>query len=282
MIIWKRLKSDKLAVACIIVLFVILAAGVLAPVITPNSPIETNVTQKFQSISMKYPFGTDQLGRCLFSRILYGVRTTVILSILTMIITILIGTTLGVIAGFFRGFVDEIIMRICDIMLSFPSEVMILSIVGILGPGLFNVIIANIIAKWVWYTRMIRSIVLQYRDKNYIKFARVSGCSTWHIIKKHLVPGVAGEIIVLATLDTGWVILNISALSFLGLGVQPPTPEWGMMLNEAKNIMTTHPTQMLPAGIAILVVVTAFNFLGDSLQAALDPKKNGKLKEVIK
>ncbi|NMM63422.1 nickel ABC transporter permease subunit NikC [Clostridium sp. P21] len=282
MILWKRLKSDKLAVVCIIILFVILLAGVLAPVITPNSPIETNITQKFQSMSMKYPFGTDQLGRCLFSRILYGVRTTVILSILTMIITILIGTILGMISGFFGGFVDEIIMRICDIMLSFPSEVMILSIVGILGPGLFNVIIANIIAKWVWYTRMIRSIVLQYRDKNYIKFARVSGCSTWHIIKKHLVPGVAGEIIVLATLDTGWVILNISALSFLGLGVQPPIPEWGMMLNEAKNIMTTHPTQMLPAGIAILVVVAAFNFLGDSLQVALDPKKHGKLKEVIK
>lgn len=282
MIIWRRLKSDKLAMVCIIILLMILAAGILAPVVTPNSPIETNITQKFKTISMKYPFGTDQLGRCLFSRILYGVRTTVILSILTMIITILIGTILGMISGFFGGFVDEVIMRICDIMLSFPSEVMILSIVGILGPGLFNVIIANIIAKWVWYTRMIRSIVLQYRDKNYIKFAKVSGCSTWHIIKKHLIPGVIGEIVVLATLDTGWVILNISALSFLGLGVQPPTPEWGMMLNEAKNIMTTHPTQMLPAGISILVVVAAFNFLGDSLQKALDPKKHGELKEVVR
>lgn len=280
MVISKKLKSDKLAMLCIIILFMILIAGLLAPVISPNSPIEMNVKEKFASMSMKYPFGTDQLGRCLLSRILYGIRTTVFLSIATMAITILIGTILGVIAGFFRGWIDEIIMRICDILLSFPSEVMILSIVGILGPGLFNVIIANIIAKWVWYTRMIRSIVLQYRDKNYIKFARVSGCSTWHIIKKHLIPGIIGEVVVLATLDTGWVILNISALSFLGLGVQAPTPEWGMMLNEAKNIMTTHPTQMLPAGIAILVVVAAFNFLGDSLQAAFDPKKHGKLKGV--
>lgn len=280
MVLWKRLKSDKLAMVCIIILCAILISGILAPVISPNNPIEINVKQKFASMSMEYPFGTDNLGRCILSRMLYGIRTTVMLAIVTMITTIAIGTILGMISGFFRGFIDEVIMRICDIMLSFPSEVMILAIVGILGPGLFNVVIANIIAKWAWYTRMIRSIIIQYTDKNYIKFAKVSGCSTWHIMKKHLVPGVVGEIGVLATLDTGWVILNISALSFLGLGVQAPTPEWGMMLNEAKNIMTTHPTQMLAPGIAILIVVAAFNFLGDSLQVALDPKKHSKMKEV--
>ncbi|MBM7871366.1 nickel transport system permease protein [Clostridium pascui] len=280
MVVWKRLKSDKLAIVCIIILCVILIAGILAPVVSPNNPIEVNVKQKFAAMSMKYPFGTDNLGRCILSRMLYGIRTTVMLAIVTMITTICIGTILGMISGFFRGFIDEVIMRICDIMLSFPSEVMILAIVGILGPGLFNVVIANIIAKWAWYTRMIRSIIIQYTDKNYIKFAKVSGCSTWHIMKKHLVPGVVGEIGVLATLDTGWVILNISALSFLGLGVQAPTPEWGMMLNEAKNIMTTHPTQMLAPGIAILIVVAAFNFLGDSLQVALDPKKHSKMKGV--
>ena len=280
MVLWKRLKSDKLAMVCIIILCAILIAGILAPVISPNNPTEINVKQKFASMSMKYPFGADNLGRCILSRMLYGIRTTVMLAIVTMITTIAIGTILGMISGFFRGFIDEVIMRICDIMLSFPSEVMILAIVGILGPGLFNVVIANIIAKWAWYTRMIRSIIIQYTDKNYIKFAKVSGCSTWHIMKRHLVPGVVGEIGVLATLDTGWVILNISALSFLGLGVQAPTPEWGMMLNEAKNIMTTHPTQMLAPGIAILIVVAAFNFLGDSLQVALDPKKHSKMKGV--
>lgn len=260
MIVLKRLKSDKLAMICIMVLFTIIIGGILAPLISPNDPVEINIKQKFVSISMKYPFGTDHLGRCVLSRILYGIRTTIIFSIVTMIATIAIGTILGVISGFFRGWLDEIIMRICDVMLSFPSEVMILAIVGILGPGLLNVVIANIIAKWAWYTRMIRSIIIQYVDKNYIKLAKVSGCSMWHIVKKHLIPGIIGEIAVLATLDTGWVILNISALSFLGLGVQAPTPEWGMMLNEAKNIMTTHPTQMLAPGIAILIVVAAFSF----------------------
>ncbi|WP_122639274.1 nickel/cobalt ABC transporter permease [Romboutsia sp. Marseille-P6047] len=271
---WNRFKKDKLGILSMIIILVVMALGIFSPVVAPHDPTEVNIKIKLMRMCAEYPFGTDQLGRCVLSRLLYGIRTTVFLSLIAMFLTIAIGTTLGVIAGFFRGWLDEVIMRICDIMLSFPSEVMILAIVGILGTGIENIIIANIIAKWAWYTRMIRSIVIQYTDKNYIRFAKVSGCSTFHIIKKHLIPGAIGEIGVLATLDTGWVILNISALSFLGLGVQAPTPEWGMMLSEAKNIMTIYPSQMLPAGIAILVVVAAFNFLGDSLQEALNPKKS--------
>lgn len=269
-----RFKKDKLGVLSLIVILSVCLAGILAPLIAPHDPTAVDIKSKLLGMSLAYPFGTDQLGRCVFSRLLYGIRTTVFLSLIAMVATIVIGTVLGMIAGLFRGWVDELIMRICDIMLSFPSEVMILAIVGILGSGISNIVIANIIAKWAWYTRMIRSIVIQYVDKNYIKFAKVSGCSNLHIIRKHLIPGTIGEIVVLATLDTGWVILNISALSFLGLGVQAPTPEWGMMLSEAKNIMTIYPQQMLPAGLAILVIVAAFNFLGDSLQEALNPKKN--------
>lgn len=269
-----RFKKDKLGVLSLIVILSVCLAGILAPLIAPHDPTAVDIKSKLLGMSLAYPFGTDQLGRCVFSRLLYGIRTTVFLSLIAMVATIVIGTVLGMIAGLFRGWVDELIMRICDIMLSFPSEVMILAIVGILGSGISNIVIANIIAKWAWYTRMIRSIVIQYVDKNYIKFAKVSGCSNLHIIRKHLIPGTIGEIVVLATLDTGWVILNISALSFLGLGVQAPTPEWGMMLSEAKNIMTIYPQQMLPAGLAILVIVAAFNFLGDSLQEALNPKNS--------
>lgn len=269
-----RFKKDKLGVLSLMVILSVCLAGMLAPLIAPHDPTTVDIKSKLLGMSLAYPFGTDQLGRCVFSRLLYGIRTTVFLSLIAMVATIVIGTVLGMIAGLFRGWVDELIMRICDIMLSFPSEVMILAIVGILGSGISNIVIANIIAKWAWYTRMIRSIVIQYVDKNYIKFAKVSGCSNLHIIRKHLIPGTIGEIVVLATLDTGWVILNISALSFLGLGVQAPTPEWGMMLSEAKNIMTIYPEQMLPAGLAILVIVAAFNFLGDSLQEALNPKKS--------
>ncbi len=278
---WMRLKSDRIAVLCMILLFSVVLLGIFAPLIAPHDPLEPNIKFKFADNSLEYPLGTDQLGRCVLSRLLYGIKTTVVLSLLTMGATLFIGTFLGIVAGFSRGKVDEAIMRLCDVLLSFPSEVMILAIVGMLGPGLTNVVIANIAAKWAWYTRMIRSLVMEYTDKNYIRFAKVAGCSSSHIMRKHLLPGVLGDVIVLATLDTGWVILTISSLSFLGLGVQAPTPEWGMMLSEAKNIMTTHPAQMLPPGIAIMVVVAAFNFLGDSIRDALDPKGD-QTKAVVK
>ncbi|CEI83212.1 peptide ABC transporter permease [Oceanobacillus oncorhynchi subsp. incaldanensis] len=273
-----KLMRDRSAMICIIFLTLVVLAGIFAPWLAPHSPIDVNVKEKLAGISTTYPLGTDQLGRCIFSRLLYGIRTTVFIAFITMIVTIVIGTLIGGIAGLFRGKIDEIIMRICDVFMSFPSEVMILAIIGMMGPGLTNIVIASIIAKWAWYTRMVRSIIIKYADKNYIQFARVSGFSRWHIFKKHIMPNTVGEISVLATLDAGSVILMISALSFLGLGVQAPTPEWGMMLNEAKNVMTIYPELMLAPGIAILVVVAAFNFLGDSLQDAFNVKrgKRGK------
>lgn len=278
---WQKLKQDKIAIVSLSIITIVLLVGIFAPVIALHSPIEINIKMKFADASLTYPFGTDQLGRCIFSRLVYGIQTTVLLALITMVVTIAIGTILGLIAGYARGKIDECIMRICDVLLSFPSEVMIFAIVGMLGPGLLHVVIANIASKWAWYTRMIRSLVLQYRDKNYIRFAKAAGCSDSYILRKHLFPSIIGDIAVLATLDTGWVILNISALSFLGLGVQAPTPEWGMMLKEAKNVMTMYPSLMLAPGLSILIVVAAFQFLGDSIRDALDPKHNQQ-KAVIK
>ena len=229
---FKRFKADRLAVASAVFLLLVILAAALAPVIAPYDPTAQNIVMKFQGPSLAHWFGTDQLGRDTLSRILYGGRITVLLSIVTMLCTIGIGVALGVIAGYFRGVVDEVIMRMCDMMLSFPSEVMILAIVGMLGTGIFNIVIATIIAKWAWYVRMVRGIVIRFMDKNDIRFARVAGCSTGYIIRKHLIKGAFGEIAVLATLDTGAIILNISALSFLGLGVQPPTAEWGMRIGD--------------------------------------------------
>lgn len=272
-----RFRQDKMAVISAVFLILVILAAVAAPLIAPYDPTAQSIMQKFQGPSAAHLLGTDQLGRDTLSRILYGGRITVLVSLLTMGVTILIGVVLGVIAGYFRGVVDEVIMRLCDVMLSFPSEVLILAIVGVMGAGIFNIVIATIIAKWAWYVRMIRSIVIRFMDKNDIRFARVAGCSASYIIRKHLIKGAVGEISVLATLDTGAIILNISALSFLGLGVQPPGAEWGMMLNEAKNVLTTNPGQMLAPGIAIFLVVAAFNFLGDGIEHAMNPKaKVGK------
>lgn len=265
-----------MAVICSLFLLVVLMVGLFAPWLAPHSPIEMDVKEKLSGMSKTYLLGTDQLGRDVLSRLLYGIRTTVFVAMITMVVTIIIGTLLGGIAGIYRGKLDELIMRICDVFMSFPSEVMMLALIGMMGPGVTNIIIASIIAKWAWYTRMIRSVVIKYTGENYIQFARVAGFSKWHIAKKHIAPSTMGEISVLATLDVGSVILMISALSFLGLGVQAPTPEWGMMLNEAKNVMMVHPFLMVPPGVAILLVVAAFNFLGDSLQDAFNVKRGHK------
>jgi nickel transport system permease protein len=271
MTFWQSLKRDRPGMACLCFLVLVALAGLLAPYIVSYDPVDIDVRNKFAPCGWTHWLGTDHLGRDILSRLVYGTRASLGFSLLTMGITVSIGIVLGMSAGFLRGKVEAFLMRLCDVMMSFPSEVLILAIVGMLDPGLENVVLACVIAKWPWYTRMIRTVTRQYADMNFIRFARVAGYGTPYIIRRHLLPCAAGEIIVLATLDTGAVILMISALSFLGLGVQPPTPEWGMMLGEAKDIMILYPEQMLPPGITILLVVAAFNFLGDSLRDALDP-----------
>ncbi|OCG58040.1 nickel/cobalt ABC transporter permease [Gilliamella sp. GillExp13] len=269
----KQVCKNKAALCCLIIIATIIILGILAPYIAPFDPNKVRIIRKYAPMSAQHWLGCDHLGRDIFSRLLYGIRSTLFLSLLTMIITIVIGAIIGLISGYKRGKLDECIMRLCDIMLSFPSQVMILAIVGVLGVGIENVIIANIMVKWAWYSRMIRSSVIKYSRKNYILFSRAIGAPHSFIIRRHLLPNVMSELVVLATLDTGWVILNISALSFIGLGIQAPTPEWGLMLSEAKNVMMQHPMQMLYPGIAILIVVAAFNMLGDCLRDILDPKE---------
>ena len=270
--ITKQLINNKTALICLIIITTIVILGILAPYITPYDPNKVRIVRKYATMSSQHWLGCDHLGRDILSRLLYGIRSTLFLSLFTMIITIVVGSLIGLISGYHRGKLDECIMRLCDIMLSFPSQVMILAIVGVLGVGIENVIIANIVVKWAWYSRMIRSSVIKYSRKNYILFSRAIGAPHSFIICRHLLPNVMSELVVLATLDTGWVILNISALSFIGLGVQAPTAEWGLMLSEAKNVMTQHPMQMVFPGIAILIVVAAFNMLGDCLRDILDPK----------
>ncbi|MCX8581213.1 nickel ABC transporter permease subunit NikC [Gilliamella sp. B3482] len=269
----KQVISNKTALVCLIIIISIIVLGILAPYIAPFDPNKVRIVRKYAAISSEHWLGCDHLGRDIFSRLLYGIRSTLFLSLLTMIITIIVGSIIGLISGYQRGELDECIMRLCDIMLSFPSQVMILAIVGVLGVGIENIIIANIVVKWAWYSRMIRSSVIKYSRKNYILFSRAIGAPHSFIIYRHLLPNVMSEVVILATLDTGWVILNISALSFIGLGVQAPTAEWGLMLSEAKNVMTQHPMQMVYPGIAILIVVAAFNMLGDCLRDILDPKE---------
>ncbi len=269
----KRLLRNKMALICIVLILILVILGIFAPIFAPNDPYENNILNKFAPYSWKYPLGTDHLGRCVLSRMIYGIRPTLFLSLVTMIGTIGIGTLMGLLSGYFKGIVDDIIMRIVDMMLSFPSQIMILAIVALLGVDIRNVIIANVFIKWAWYARMIRTNVVKYTDKNFILFSRCIGSGERFILFRHMIPCIASEMAVLATLDIGWAVLNISTLSFLGLGVQAPVPEWGAMLNEAKNVMTTNPIQMIAPGVAVVILIAAFNFLGDCLRDAFDPKE---------
>lgn len=272
----KRFFQNRTAVFTTFAVLLIAFIGIFAPVIAPNDPYETNIINKFASSSIQYPLGTDQLGRCVLSRMIYGIRPTLGLAALTMAGTIGIGAVLGIIAGYFRGIAEEIIMRIVDVMLSFPSQIMVFAVVALLGVSVQNVIIANVFIKWAWYARMIRTGVMQYRDKNFVQFSRCVGMPERFILFRHLLPSITSDLAVLASLDIGWAIINISTLSFLGLGVQAPTPEWGAMLNEAKEVLTRNPTQMLAPGIAIVALVCCFNLLGDAMRDVLDPKEVAK------
>ncbi|MFQ9915498.1 MAG: nickel/cobalt ABC transporter permease [Flavonifractor plautii] len=272
----KRFLHNRAAVITVAVVLLIALMGLLAPVLAPHDPYATDILNKFAPYSLEYPLGTDHLGRCVLSRLIYGIRPTLGLALLTMLGTIALGAALGIMAGYFRGVVEEVIMRVVDVMLSFPSQIMVFAVVGLLGINVQNVIIANVFIKWAWYARMIRTGVMQYRERNFIQFSRCVGMPEQFILFRHLLPSITSDLAVLASLDVGWAIINISTLSFLGLGVQAPTPEWGAMLNEAKEVLTSNPTQMIAPGIAIVALVCCFNLMGDALRDVLDPKEVNK------
>ena len=269
-----RLIRNRAAVGTIGLVLIVALIGIFAPFIAPNDPYATDILNKFAGFSQQYPLGTDNLGRCILSRMIYGIRPTLGLAVLTMLGTIGLGALMGLLAGYFRGIVEEVIMRTVDVMLSFPSQIMVFAVVALLGISVQNVILANVFIKWAWYARMIRTGVMQYRDRNFVRFSRCIGTPESFILFRHLVPSIAADLAVLASLDVGWAIINISTLSFLGLGVQAPTPEWGLMLNEGRTYMAKAPWLMIAPGIAIVIVVIIFNMLGDSIRDILDPRQD--------
>lgn len=270
--ILKNLRKDKLATISFIVIVIMIIVGLFASLFAPHDPNEVNMSLRYASPSWEHLLGNDHLGRCILSRIIYGIRPSVLWVLVALFISVLIGAVLGFLAGYFRGKVDAFIMRLCDIMLSFPGYVMTLAVVGILGVGLEKILLAFILVKWAWFARVIRTSVMQYSELEYVKFSKAAGISDLKIIYKHLVPVTFSDIAVISSSSIGSMILQISGFSFLGLGIQAPNAEWGMMLNEARAVMFTRPELMLAPGLAIVIVVTAFNFLSDALQIALDPK----------
>ena len=276
MVMFKKLLHNPQSVITAIIILTIIVLGILAPVIAPHDPTDTNVAMKYASPSWEYPLGTDYLGRCTLSRLLHGIFPSVILVMLTVFCVIGIGTFIGIISAYYGGILNEILMRICDIMLSFPTEVMILAFVGIMGLGLPPMLIAIILLKWPWYAVVIRNAALKYKEKNYIYFSKASGMKGPAVILRHVLPMTLPDIILLASSNVSSTILLLSGFSFLGLGIQPPNPEWGNMLSEARDVILSHPTQMLPPGIAIMVVCLSFSLFGDAVRDAMDAKHVSK------
>ncbi|PWV99349.1 nickel transport system permease protein [Paenibacillus cellulosilyticus] len=268
----KRIWNDRLAALSLTIVGAMLLIGICAPLIAPHPPNEVNMELRYAGASWQYWLGNDHLGRCVLSRLIYGIRPSVLWVLAALIASVFVGTAVGIAAGYWRGRVDAVLMRLCDIMLSFPGYVMTLAVVGMLGPGLTNILIAFVCLKWAWFARVIRTVILPIAEADYVKFAKVLGASQLWIIVRHVLPIALPEVAVIASSAFGSMILQISGLSFLGLGIQAPHAEWGMMMNEARTVMFTRPELMLAPGIVIMVVVSSVNFLSDSLQKALDPK----------
>jgi peptide/nickel transport system permease protein len=255
-----------------ILLFTYLLAIVTVPLFTPHDPLEINMNERLLRPSAEHLFGTDHLGRDLFSRILTGGQVTVGTGLLVLIIVLLIGVPLGMVSGFIGGRFDRYFMRIIDSFMAFPDFIIAIVLSGILGPGMWNLIFAIVVAKWGSYARLVRSTVLSEKEKDYVLMAVVNGLSTFKIIRKHLLPYVVGNVFVLATLDLGKIILMIASLSYIGLGAQPPTPEWGAMLNESTPYFQSSPHLMVIPGIAIMCTVLISNLVGDVLRDRFDVK----------
>jgi ABC-type dipeptide/oligopeptide/nickel transport system permease subunit len=266
----KIVLKQKLSVFCGVIVLLILLMGVFADVIAPHDPYEMDLSQKFLGVSSNYPMGTDNMGRCIFSRILYATRATLAYSSLCTVCAAIIGITLGMIAGYSGGGIDQIIMRLCDILYAFPNLVLVLVIVSFLGPGIVNVIIAMLLTQWLWYARVARNLAQSEKARSYVAAAKLSGSSSPKIIYKHLLPNIIPQMLAIITIDFGHTILSISGYSFLGLGIQPPSPEWGAMINEGRAFINSDPMMMFWPGMMILIAVICANILGDNMRDIMD------------
>jgi len=267
----RALFAKKLTAIALIVAAVLVAMAAFSPLLATANPDHTDIDRKLEPPSLSEPLGTDHLGRSIYSRLVYGARAS-LGSVAVIIAAILIlSFVVGGASGYLGGTADAVIMRLCDVILTFPTFILALFLIGILGTGLTNVIIAIVMTHWAWYARMVRGMVLQLRNREHVLAAKVTGTPALLLGARHILPPVAAQMAVLASLDIGHMMLHVSGLSFLGLGVQPPTPEWGVMIGDARQFLRTAPQLMLFPGLMIFLSVMAANILGDALRDRLDP-----------
>lgn len=269
---WYRLLRDRLAVAGMVIIIVFLIAAIFAPVLAPYDPIQQNLLQRRQPPSRQHWMGLDEVGRDVFSRVIYGARASLQVGILSVSLAIIVGSILGAVSGFLGHWVDELIMRLMDILLAFPGLLLAIAVVAILGPGLMNMLYAIAFVSIPVYARIMRASVLAVKEQDFVMAARAVGVPEGRLLLREILPNCLTPIIVAGTLGIATAILDAAGLSFLGLGAQPPTPEWGTMLGDGRGSVFTAPHIVFFPGLVIMLSVLGFNLLGDGLRDALDPR----------
>jgi peptide/nickel transport system permease protein len=272
---WKRFRHNRGAVIGMTIVLIYVGMAIFANVLAPYDPFDGQLDQKLQPPSAAHLLGTDELGRDLLSRLLYGARSSLEIQLSAVLFAVIVGVIWGMIAGYFGGWIDDVSMRICDVLLAFPSILLAISIVAILGNGFSSVVLAVAAISIPTFARLVRGTVLSIREMEYVEAARAIGESNFSIIRRYILPNTAAPVIVQTTLRLATVLLVAAGLNFLGLGVVPPTPEWGAMLSNARSYMFLSAHVALIPGLAITLVVIGFNLLGDGLRDALDPRLRG-------
>ena len=267
-----RLAKSPLAMFGLVIIFVLVFCAIFAELISPYSPIKQDLMHMFETPSAEHWLGTDEFGRDILSRLIYGARVSLQVGFIAVGIALVTGGMLGAVSGYYSGKLDNIIMRVMDVLLSIPQTLLAIAIVAALGPSLMNLMIAVGISAVPTYARIVRGSVLSIRSMEFIEAARAAGSSDLRIILKHIIPNSMAPIIVQSTLGVASAILNAAGLSFIGLGIQPPNPEWGAMLSGGRQYIRDYPHMTLYPGLAIMLTILALNFLGDGLRDALDPK----------
>ncbi len=270
--IWRRMKRNRLAMAGLVMISILVLMAAFAGVIADESLALSRSPDRLQGPSAAHWFGTDNLGRDVFARIVHGARISLTLGIATTALSLIIGGLIGAVAGYFGGFIDNVIMRIADMFMAIPAILLTLAMIAALGTSMTNLIIATTISNVPGFVRIIRAYILTVIGQEYIEAAKACGMGDFMIILRHILPNVIGPIVVEATMTVAGMIISISGLSYLGMGIQPPTPEWGSMLSEAKDHMIKHPHLVVFPGLFIVLAALSLNLLGDGLRDAIDPR----------
>jgi ABC-type dipeptide/oligopeptide/nickel transport system permease subunit len=268
----KKVLHNKQAVLGLFIILVFAIIAIFAPVLAPHDPGAANVLIKFQAPSLEYPLGTDELGRCILSRLLYGTRYSLGIAVPIVLIIFCVSLVLGTLSAYYGGIVDCVFIVLCDIVMAFPPIVIILALIGGLGQSLINLFIALVLTMWAWYSKIVRSYVLQEKNKDYITAAKVYESSDSKIMLRHIIPNIIPILLVNFTISIGGVVIMISGFSYLGLGVGTGVPEWGSMLSNAKQYIYSYPQFILYPGVCILLCVAGFNLLGEALRDIVMPE----------